>query len=626
MVRVRVLHALSFGLVAALLAACPTKPPRSVYAGTSVFDLDEATKSLVIPPDDEASEALRQIGGQAKADDRRAAWVEIHYLVDLFDAARFEPDAEARDKSRRALFKALQVADATGPKASETAIDGILVKVDRLLGQDRLHAGALAARTLLEHDRAPAAPGDLFKHMLSLKAIARGDGPLAANAQLRLADFCRVAFRDAAQAPTPFRPGILAFCLYSLYDSDPAPYFDRDPSKRPPEPAWQDLASGTLDMLAGIGKLKSRIAHLGPAVGGRMRAFLDKNAGLYPTRRAPEDLQVPMVPRAEPYEWTPLVMLGDGSKPPAADLPATLTKLLSSDRRGRVAVAFTSTAPAAGVVTAAQLARQAGADGLEMVVGYAQTLKAPTGDYWHGRAKNDAVSRLGVIPLALNTTTDVGAVGGAAEARTWWDTSRSQLGLALVVGPTSWQLVSPTGALPEIPASAKDDPAAGLRAQLAMVRAAFPDEDGLVLVPDTTASYGQLVAAAVAAHLDANGKVLFDMLAIADKRPGVSGKPTLAARVALRASATVTITPDALGGRAGAVRQCYQDALDRDPKLGGVLSLELKQVVPNVAPSATVGAGGPKDKTLRTCVAQSLSPAMKDGNVATARVTLAVKK
>jgi hypothetical protein len=599
-------------LVAALGCSPPSRTPGLL--GGAVFELDEARKSLVIPPDEEALEAARQIGGQAATGDPRAAWAEIHYLVDLFDAARFEPDAETRDRNRRGLLEILDIADGSGATTTNLAIDAILVKVDRLLGADRLHAGAQAARTLLEHDRSPTPPAELFRHMLGLKKIARGDGPLAANATLRLADFCRVSFRDAAAAATPFRPGILSFCLYSLYDSDPAPYFGADPGKRPPEPRWQDLAEGTLALYAQVGKTSSRVAKLGPALGGRLRAFIDEKKGLWPTSRAPGELGAPMVAAAAPYEWTPLVLLGDGGKPPSPDLPNVLAKLLAVDRRGRVAVALTSTAPATATLAAAEAARQGGADALELVVGYEQTLRAPSGDYWHGKISGDKVARLGVVVVALDTTPESEGVGPAPRSH-FWDAARAGLGLHLVIGQAEWQLVSPSGALPAIPATSVADAATALVAQLAQVRAAFPDEDGVVLVPEAGASYGALVAAAVATRQGAG----FTMLALEPRRPPVTGKPTLPARVALRASAKVTVVPDALASRAGAVRQCYQDALERDGKLAGTLGLEL--VAAGETRTAVV-TSGPKDKALRTCVTQSLSPAMLQGNVKNARVTL----
>jgi hypothetical protein len=137
------------------------------------------------------------------------------------------------------------------------------VRVDAVLAHDRLHAGAQAARTLLEQDRRPPADrADLYRRMAELKGIARGGGPLAANALLRLAAFCAAAFRDATTAPARARPRILAMCLYPLYDSDPEPYLAEDPARRPPEPAWEDLRDELEKLLGGLAAQPSRVAPL----------------------------------------------------------------------------------------------------------------------------------------------------------------------------------------------------------------------------------------------------------------------------------------------------------------------------------------------------------------------------
>jgi len=68
---------------------------------------------------------------------------------------------------------------------------------DRILEHERLHKDAQAARTLLEWDRRPPATRkDLFLAASRLKTLARGGGPLAANATLRLALLCTQAFRE----------------------------------------------------------------------------------------------------------------------------------------------------------------------------------------------------------------------------------------------------------------------------------------------------------------------------------------------------------------------------------------------------------------------------------------------
>src|SRR5205814_1779882 len=160
---------------------------------------------------------------------------------------------------------------------------------------------------------------------------------------------------------------------------------------------------------------KSRLAPLGEALAKQDLAFLEEKKLLLPARPTPDDVKAPMVARALPYEWTPLVRLGDGKSKPSNELPGKLQPVLAADRRG---------------------------------------------------------------------------------------------------------LVAPTGALPAIATGAGSDPAGELRKQLSQVRAAFPDEDGLVLVPELGASYGSLVAAAAAARTDDAGHPLFGALALGAHAPG----------------------------------------------------------------------------------------------------------
>jgi hypothetical protein len=321
------------------------------------------------------------------------------------------------------------------------------------------------------------------------------------------------------------------------------------------------------------------------------------------------------------------VRLGDGSQPLAAELDKKLAPIVAADRRGRVAIALSTGAPAVAVLGGAQAALRAGADTIELVVGYTQAVRAPSGDYWHGRAKDDKVVRLGVVALALEPLGAAGASTGPGHASPRavdWDPMRATLGLHLVVGPGTWRLVAATGALAEIPAGAGSDPANGLRAALVHVRSAFPDEDGLVLVPEAGATYAQLVAAADAAAGDVEGRPLFRSLAIGAQPPVVNARGELAARVERRAAAAVIIVPDALASRAPAARQCYQDALDRSAKTSGIVAIELTQPVKSVPAGAQVKSG-PADKALRSCLTQALGPSMVTANIQTARVTLSVR-
>src|SRR5262245_57411260 len=96
-------------------------------------------------------------GGRARSPESPAAAADrferVHRLIDLYDTARFAKSAEAR----AALCRELGVAIGTGPAATDRVIGALEVEVDKVLAADRLHAGAQAAKTLLEWDGKPPA-------------------------------------------------------------------------------------------------------------------------------------------------------------------------------------------------------------------------------------------------------------------------------------------------------------------------------------------------------------------------------------------------------------------------------------------------------------------------------------
>ncbi|MBI4509287.1 MAG: hypothetical protein HY698_06600 [Deltaproteobacteria bacterium] len=571
----------------------------------------------MIPPTEYTGPILEGLRTAGDAGDIAAAWHFVHYLVDLFDYARVTKDANAR----KALAQSLGLADEQGPSATDRVLDALLVHVDAISAKDRLHAGALAVRTLLEFDRRPASARlEIFSRMTPIKGIARGNGPLAANASLRLVNFCAQAFQDAKESPSPARPQLISYCLYPLYDSDPEPYFDPDPRKRPPEPAWQDLAQRLEGLERQITASKSRISPLGAVLLDNQKKFLAGSSHLMPTRRSPSELGVLMLPLAEPYEWTPLLRLGDGSDiVPAGELAKKVLPVLAQDGRGRVAIALTSSARADALLVGAGAAENAGAEAIELVVGYQQVVSPPVGDYWHGQVTEGKLTRLGVIPLAMMPSTpDQSPKAGqrAMPRGLRWDRVRASLGLHLVVGKEHWQLLGSLGAFPLMTGDYAQR-IASLRERLTTIRDAFPDEDGLVLVPEKDASVRTFIEAAAAARYSASGSVLFGALALGKDVPRPDRKGNLLARIERRAAAKVSVVPEALASRVPAIRRCYQEALDKAPRLRGILAVEAQAGTP----SARV-TSGPKSPALRVCVEAAVASTMEAAGVKSVRIDL----
>jgi hypothetical protein len=304
---------------------------------------------------------------------------------------------------------------------------------------------------------------------------------------------------------------------------------------------------------------------------------------------------------AAPYDWEPLIVV---RRPTAAELAGFGEKLgamLEADGRRRVALALAADEPASGFLAVAGLARRLGAETVELVVGWQQSLRPPPGDYGYGRTRDGQVTRAGVLPLEL----DASRLG-----------ARAALGLHLVVGPRAWRIVSPSGSLPEVALGADAAPArAALRAQLARVLDAFPDEGALVvnLGPEVTA--GGLAAAVHAAGRNADGGTLVGALAIDAGAAPPATPGTLEQRVERRAAARVAVIPDELSSRAPALRRCWQDAVERGAR-GGTLAIETE------GRAARVVSGKLEDAALQGCLVERIESAMLDAGIASARIEL----
>lgn len=613
----RLAHAVGCALVATLLS-CGGAPHGTGATSPAASPAGDATL-LLLPPVDGTPDALARLSVRARAGDTLAAWRTAHYLVDLFDATRAGDPA-----ARPVLFAVLGLDDATGAAATDQVIDAITTRIDVVLAADRLHRGAVAARLLLEQDRHPVrARGELFARMTQLKGIARSGGPLAANALLRLADFCTRALTDAATAPPRERRRRVAYCLYPLYDSDPEPYFATDPARRPPAPMWEELLDGVAAQSRAVAASGSRLAALADVHDAALTTLRVALAPRLPPHVDPVALGLTRVPSADAWDESPLVALE-----PADDLDRRTAAALASHGQARVALLLAPGDDATRLVAAAAVARTAGARVVELTVAAPQALRVPAGDYWAGRITGDEVLRVAVLPLVpldasgLPSATTPGETPGP-EAR--FTAERAGLRLHLVVGPTEWRLVAPSGALPTLAATpmldgvAAKDPRALLRTQLKAVRAAFPDEDSLIVVPQAGVPIATLALALVAIRAELGGVLA---LAAAAPQPAPSSPMAgLAARVERRARAAITIVPESLADRTAALRRCYQDAVDRNPGLAGTLTVERKAL--GAVGEQAVVTDGPRAPELRRCVLDRLGPAMAKTGARDARVTLA---
>ena len=603
---------LSLAGLALSLTACPTPAPTGPT--TSAVAKDSALLVLPLTESSQkpAREALDRLSDRATGGDLAAAWTRLHYLIDLFDDARFRRDP----LSLQLLHEAIGSTDdgeRRGAEATDRVLAELLRDADDIMGRDRMHPHAQGARTLLEFDsNPPASRVGLLTRMATLERLAQPDQPLADNARLRLLGYCRLAFQDIPKSRYADRPKVLAHCLYPLYRSDPAPYFARLAEDRPPLPRWQDLRDRWLERIEDVAAGGRRLAGAGQAERERLRETVTRNANAMPVLPPLADLALPRVRRVALYEWTPLLPLGDGSQRALLDDIPGLTRAVAGDGRRLGTVALRADAPATAVLDAAAGLVRAGADRLELAVVTSQKMKVPTGDYWHGRLQDESVDRLGVIPLSL------APYRGTANVRSsHWDPGRATLGLHLEVQAGRWVLKAPTGSVTEVATADLAAAQKTLRGVLSWLYAAFPDEDAVVVVPVSGATVDSLAHALEAVRHDAEGRELLAHVGLGRTSPTIAAD-SLAGRIDRRSKANVEIRPSALAVRTSVVRSCYQDVLDNDATAAGAFRLELTD-------GRLAITNGPKNPALRACLMTGLASMMKEQSMASAEVILTVK-
>ncbi len=607
-------------LVLALLVTASACPNRERGTTTRPEPSDKARADdialLTIPHSEATAAALTRLGERADAGDVVSAWARAHYLIDLFDDARFRRD----DASLELLAASMGAKSERGSEATTATLSFINAELNRVLRIDRLHELALAARALVEFDiRPPNARTQAFQRIGELKAVV-GLGELSGNARLRLYGYCRNALGDATRAPWPLRIRVLSHCLYPLFASDPAPYFADAPEQRPPPARAQHIVARLADLIADLDAPGSRLGLASAFLRAELEAFMRKNSTRLPSPPSPTDIGVPIVAHATPYDWTPMLRLGEGNdlSAPAKHIEE-LARPVQGDGRGAVALALASQAPLTALAHAVEVAAGAGAVRLELLVGIEQKLAVPPGDYWSGRLDGDRVTRLAVIPVMLAAATPLPEVLANLNPHViHWLPERAALGLHLVITSNQWRLLAQSGTLALIRTDAvDDDPRKLLRAALARVRAAFPSERGLILVPEPGVSYGAVLAAAATVANDARGHALLPMLAFSANAPKPRGK-SLARRIDRRWQATVKITPAELAIHRPVIRACYQDLLEKQPRLAATLRLELSD-------GKVAVVSGPRNPALRRCALAGLETAMVDRKITSAELALAAK-
>tara|TARA_R110002096_G_scaffold44526_4_gene120034 strand:- start:14952 stop:16778 length:1827 start_codon:yes stop_codon:yes gene_type:complete len=511
----------------------------------------ETRAQLVIPPGETSLDAMRSLEKLSDAGSVEAAVLHAHYLMDLFDDARFSGGEESR--SLLAEIAGRPKDSMRGPAATQALAELLVLDADRVLELDRKDPIGQELRVLASYDAAvPANRADVLQAMEELKRIRDKRGKLADNATLRLFGYCRSALLDAQKFDRVGQRVALSHCLYPLFASDPAPYFAEHSTERPPPPQVEKIAAALSTLLATRGD--SRLAASFETQRAWAKNF-SKSPGLL-SQIDPLALRLPSVALAQPYDDAPIF---------TSESPSLGREILA-DGRGHVAVALASETPAAELLTSAKTISAVGGDSVLLLVATSQRLRVPRGDYWSDSVSDAPIWRVGQLSFSLArldaTKNNPGQRTEGTKAAEW-NAQHSDLTLHLIVSPSQWTLLSPLGRIAQFAVGDKDASAPEmLQDALLELRSAYPDEQGIILVPEGGTSVGALTLAAEAAHHRADGIPLFPRLALAEVAPKVRKGKQLEARVSRRAGANVSVNPEALTNKVPAAVRCYQAMAD----------------------------------------------------------------
>lgn len=235
------------GLACVLLGACAhpagTTPPEP---GPTAW-IDDP---LLGSPSAEVEVLARLAAGDVRA---RVAWIDR--LLDLYDAARFAQDEDARETLWAALGgHATGVGERASREASERLLQAALAVDEqaRRDGDEEAAAFAADAITLLSADlQPPATADDLAIRTLAYRTLVEQGHPrLVDNARWRLYDHVRGTLLGAVERPPAERLDVAVQALYAERDSVEDLLADAAPHARPSWPAADALLAGLDAQLA----------------------------------------------------------------------------------------------------------------------------------------------------------------------------------------------------------------------------------------------------------------------------------------------------------------------------------------------------------------------------------------
>ena len=599
------------------LTACPHPLP----AGGPNKDAlpPRLMEALVLPPSKQTGPALAALASAAKAGSCPAAWARTRYLLDLYDAVRLQPQMAKPDQDSYAaahlqLWSGLGIPGGAG--RGELATRQVHAALKALLtalpagcpgANQARHAQELLEADLLQRSTVPQA----LAAAVSYKRLSRSSSEMAPNAALRLAHWCLSAILLAAGGEPALQHVRLNQCLFPLFNADPSPYFEADPAKRPPDPPWTLLGKqlkAQIKAMAG-----SRLTSLAATLARAADTTLASASPSLPIALDLGRIRLPASDDGAPWDRTPLVLFtGKGylvggqaifqDDEELDTLKAAIAKRLRGDRRGRVTLLADASSPARVSLTVGRAARLAGARTLELGVTRQVAANTTPGDVQREVFGDKPVLRLHGVPLSLIplAAKRVPSVSRDRPHGLDYDPRGAPNQLLLRVNRGRATLSSKDGVLP--PFKLEE-----IRATLEGARQAYPDDQGLLLLPGPGITLAELLFAASAASRTAGDRPLFTGLALAPAGLPPGSGADLAPVLRALVPARVTATPATDRAVSRALLRCYHQALraavaqpDTPLPTG---ELRFKRGKGKVRPSG----GDLKDPDLRICAAAALA-------------------
>ena len=600
-----------------LLSACPHPLP---VGGPNKDALPpRLVEALVLPPGPETGPALEELAKAANAGSCPAAWIRVRYLIDLYDTVRLQPlmaapDREAYAAAHLQLWSGLNNPGGAGrgelaTRQVQGALKSLIKAIPASCPQTR-GASELLDADALQRDTVPHAQAAAVAY----KRIARSGADLAPNATLRLAHWCLASFLLAAGGEPALQHVRLNQCLFPLFDADPTPYFEEDPARRPPDPPWTLLAIQLKAKVAALSR--GRLSGLAATLTRAVEAAL-KRAG--PTLPVPLDLARTNLPvsdggasASQPWDRIPLVfftgkgylvggvaILADDEE--LAGLQSALTLRLRGDRRGRVSLVADPDSPARVALTVGRAARLAGARTLELGVTYQVAPGTTPGDVQRDVFGDKPVLRLHGVPISLIplAAKRIPTVPRERPRGLDYDVRGAPNQLLLRVDRGRATLSSKDGVLPPVKLEQ-------IRATLETASEAYPDDQGLLLLPGPGITLAELIFAAGAATRTAGDRPLFTGLALAPAGLPPGSDADLAPVLRALAPARVTATPATAAPLSRALLRCYHQALRTAVAKPGATHPAGELRFKRSRGKARAAGGDLKDRDLSRCVARAL--------------------